>query len=381
MIDMMNLNLKNNSSLLSNLSFDHPLLSNDINDLINILSSNVVIGQIYFKDDIDIESIEKVKLLLEGLPNIDDSKIEKYIIKNISVDEKEQLYNMNFLNIDTWNIAYSIDSNKYSITSLSKYRLINEWFSNIVKELPKDLSELEQVCYLYDKVKMFEFNSQTKYSRLPEILSLGMANSYGYNLVFKELLSLCGISAEIEKYESNSEINFITMAVINDQKYDISGIYLFDPSLDTISKELYKNKFARRLNYNFFAITLDKLNLLKDEIKPIGVLKVLNTKDENEYNYYLNYYKRQNEDTEITLLEDSFKMKINEVHSKVINSDEIDAEIMCCVFENRINYLPCDSEEKRVLKKTVVENYFDRNSELFYKKSVKKMSKNELISA
>ena len=138
MIDVMDLNIQNKRILLSNLSFDHPLTFPEINDLINMLSAGTLIGQVYFKDSVDIGSIEQVKLLLEGFPNIDDSRIEKYIMKSIDDREKAILCNMNFQNIDTWNVAYSVDNNKFSITSLSKYRIIDEWFSTTIKEMEED---------------------------------------------------------------------------------------------------------------------------------------------------------------------------------------------------------------------------------------------------
>ena len=276
MIDVMDLNIQHKSILLSNLSFDHPLTLSEINDLINMLSSGVAIGQIYFKDSIDIGSIEQIKLLLEGLPNIDDSKIEKYIMKSIDGSEKEILDNMSFQNIDTWNIAYAVDKNKFSITSLSKYRIIDEWFSTTIKEMEEsELSEFEKICYLYDKVKLFQMDSSNKYSRLPEILSLGMANSYGYNLVFKELLSLCGIPCFNDKYSLDNEEGYITVASVDDEKYDIHGIYLFEPSMDSISKDMYKHGIARRMNYNFFGVPLQKMSKLNGHLEFGKVLKLL----------------------------------------------------------------------------------------------------------
>lgn len=377
MIDMMDLSLKNKTVLLSNLSFDHPLVDSELNDLIMMLSSPIFIGQIYFKDDVDVESIEKIKLLLEGLPNIDDSKIEKYIMKNINSDEKETLESMNFLNIDTWNIAYSIEENKYSITSLPKYRMVNEWFSNVVKGMDEDLPVLSKLCYLYDKVKMFEYDRETRYSRLPEIISSGKANSYGYNLIYSHLLSLSGIPSRIFGYENNDGINYITMAIIDDKEWEVSGIYIFDPSLDTISKDQYKNYLARRMNYNFFAITMDKLSTLKDGIKPIGLLRVLMSKDDLEYQYNLNQYIRRNGSNNIRECENSFEINLSELHSKIINTSEIDSGAITEILTRRVSEVSKDSKDKTFLENTIMDNYSSRNSELFDSENIKRMFKSE----
>lgn len=375
MIDMMDIGSKNKTMLLSNLSFDHSLLDSEINDLINLLSSNVAVAQIYFKGDIDIASIEKVKLLLEGLPNIDDSMIEKYIIKNIDSEEKMQLNSMVFSNIDTWNIAYSIKENRFSITSLPKYRLVDEWFLNIIKKMDEDLSVMEKVSYLYDKVKMFEFDPKIKYGRLPEILYEEKANSYGYNLVFKELLSMCGISSKIECYEIDGEQNYLTMAMLDDEKYGVTGIYFFEPSSDTISKNQYKNNLARRMNYNFFGVAKEKLKNLSGQVKPLGLLKILMMDGKDQYNHCLNIYKRKHDNSDIDLLENTFKMSLDNFYLKACNTASINVETLFTIISGRVSSFSKDSDDKVLLENTIMENYMDREKELFLETGNKKKTK------
>ena len=382
MIDVMDLNIQHKSILLSNLSFDHPLTFAEINDLINMISSGVAIGQIYFKDNIDIGSIEQIKLLLEGLPNIDDSKIEKYIMKSIDGNEKEILDNMTFQNIDTWNIAYSVDNNKFSITSLSKYRIIDEWFSTTIKEMGEsELSTLEKVCYLYDKVKLFQMDSSSKCSRLPEILSLGVANSYGYNLVFKELLSLCGIPCFNDKYSLDNEEGYITVASVDDEKYDIHGIYLFEPSMDSISKDMYKHGIARRMNYNFFAAPLQKMSKLNGDIEFGNILKLLSLEDEMEFKYHMDKHKKKREGKDILDIENTFEISFFDIYSIIHSTGEIDIDTFSRLFNSRLDSYTKNSEERDTLKRTIISNYKDRESELFISENVKIMSKKELQSA
>lgn len=377
MIDMMDLNVKNKRMLLSNLSFDHPLLLNDINDLINLLTSGIFVGQVYFKDNIDLDSIEKVKLLLEALPNIDDSKIEKYIMKAIDSDEKEKLDNMSFQNIDTWNIAYSIEKNRFSITTLSKYRMISEWFNNAVKEIDEDLSTLEKVAYLYDKVKLFELNTNPKYGRLPEILSSKTANSYGYNLVFKGLLSMCDIKSAILNYQIDGEDNYITIAEINDEKYDVNGIYLFEPSMDTIGKEQYRQGLARRMNYNFFGMKVEKFSKLKGQVITKDLLKILISSDELECKHRANNYSKRYGNSKIKELEDSFKSNLDMIYLNIHNTQGIGIDIMSNIISNRVEHFSKKEDEKELIKETVLANYKDREKDLFSTKNVKQLSRKE----
>lgn len=381
MVDMMDLSFKNRTMLLSNLSFDHPLLSNEINDLINLLSQGVSIGQIYFKDTIDVDSIEKIKLLLEGLPNIDDKSIEKYIMKSIDEKEKNKLDQMSFQNIDTWNIAYSIEHNKFSVTTLSKYRLIDKWFNNTIKEMDEDLSDFEKICCLYDKVKLFEFDNSSKFGRLPEIISNETANSYGYNLIFKELLNMCDIPSFIETYELDGEQNYVTIAQVKDEKFEIDGIYLFEPSMDTISKEKYKYGLARRMNYNFLCITLDKFSNLNGQVIPSDILKSLLVKDEMEYKHYLDRYKRKYGYRRISEIENSFNSNMDEIYNRLLNSEEISYETTFCIISDRMEIYTKNSGNQETIKKTLIDNYKDRENDLFLKNGVKQMSKKEHISA
>ena len=373
MVGATDLDISNKISLLSNLSFDHPLTDAEFYDLEQLLSSSVLLSQVYFKDNIDIASIDKVKSLLELLPNIDDSKVEKYIMKTITNLEREQLDNMNFANIDTWNIAYLIEGNKYEITSLTKYRIVNEWFNQVLEEMDskEGLSLLDKICYLYNRVKMFHYDASVKYHRLPEIICDKKANSYGYNLLFKELLLRMGVSSLVIRVAS-LEDNFITLSLIKDDLYKVDGVYIFDPSSDTIFKDQYKNNLARQMNYNFFAITLNKLENLSDNNDFDGVLKILLSPNTDEYNYYLKNYISRFGNSEIKKIEKSFYMSFEDIFNKLNSSDDISKDTIFKIVSKRLDNYPDVIVSKDFLLKTVSENYIARNSELFVNNRVKK---------
>lgn len=351
--------INNERLLLSNLSFDHPLTSLELENLVHTLSAPILLGQVYFKGTIDMESIEKIKLLLEGLLTVEDRNIEKYIMKSISDKEKEKIGSMSFLNIDTWNIAYSIESNKYSITSLAKYRCMNEWFTTLIKEMDEGLSPFEKVCYLYDRVKLLEYTTNSRYDRLPEIIKEGKATSYGYNLIFKELLSLSGLDALIEKYSLEGEEGFLTITRVEDEKYNASGIYFFDPSMDTILKDQYKNPMARRMNYNWFALTASRLRT--SSINPSYGLKVLLSKDIDEYRYYLDSYQKKC----LSKNEKILGSEIDELHSQIVNTKEIEEESLFDIFDLRIASYINKQSDRAAWQEMIVKNYKARDREFF----------------
>jgi len=376
MIDNRGLNINKKVITMSNLSFDHPLSNIELLELQNLLISNISLGQIYFKDDVDIDTIEKVKLLLEGFPNINDASIEKYIMKDISNNDKDKIIDMNFLNIDSWNISYTKDENKYFITSISKYRKIEEWFKSLSYELDSyDLSLLDKVCFLYDKVKILEFDSNTKYDRIPEIISDNRATAYGYNLIFKEVLKLCGVSSIIGKISNIDEDNYVTLAIIDDKKYGLSGIYAFDPSMDTIFKDQYKNNFARKMNYNFFGLTVNKLNKIYTKRSMQGFLKALSSDDINEFNHTINLCKIKNDVEEINMLEKTFDMSLKDIYNKSRSTSEIPPDTIISIMVKSLEKYPGDIFNKNVLTKVISDNYTERNNELFTSEYVKKMYK------
>lgn len=374
MIDNKILKVNKPVMMMSNLSFDHPLSNEDLFNLQNLLSSPIGLSQIYFKDDIDLESIEKVKLLLEGFPNINDSVIEKYIMKNVNDDEKEILLDMSFSNIDTWNISYYKTRHKYCVTSLVKYRKMEEWFRETLLQMEDNLSLLEKMCYLYDKVKMLEFDENPKYDRLSEIICEGKATAYGYNLIYKELLSRCGINSVIGKVCNKNEDNYITLSKINDENHNIKGIYAFDPSMDTIYKNQYKNNLARRMNYNFFCCTLDKLKLIYPKRNMQDFLRVLASDDMMEFNHSIDLINNRDN---LKIIEKEFGFSLEQIWKNVTYSEELSNDNIIHIITKILERYPEDILDKKVLTRVITDNYINRNNELFTNKYVKKLSKND----
>lgn len=372
MIDNGILNVNKPVVMISNLSFDHPLSNEELFNLQNLLSSPISISQIYFKDNVDLESIEKVKLLLEGFPNINDCIIEKYIIKDINDDEKEALLDMNFSNIDTWNISYHKTNNQYSVTSLVKYRKMEEWYREILLQIDNNLSLLERMCYLYDKVKLLEFDDNSKYDRLSEIICDGKATSYGYNLIYKELLLRCGIKSVIGRISNKIEDNYITLVNINDDKYDIKGIYAFDPSMDTIYKNQYKNNLARKINYNFFCCTLDKLKLIYPKRTMQDFLRIIASDDMMEFNHAMDLY---NNKGKFKLVENELGISLEDMYKHINSSSDISNDVFINVVTKIFEGYPQDVLDKKILTKVINDNYITRNNELFTNKYIKKIVK------
>ena len=385
MIDLDNKQILDNNVLpLTNLSFDHPLSNLELSSFISLLSEAPNISQVYFKDDCDLNTIEKIKYLLEAMPTVNDEIIEKYILKELTTDEKNNIMTMNFINIDTWNIAYSKNDNCSLVTSLYKYRKIQEYLQEIIINIDnKNLSPLEKVCYLYDRVKLLDYCDDDKYQRLPEIVIDGKANSYGYNLVFKELLDNIGISCLIEQNNINDEDEYVCLAMINDHKYELNGIYLFDPSSDTIAKEKYRNTWARRLNYNFFGINVDKIGNMMSNVEYLGIMKVFHADTYNEFKQRLKIFERKNGSDAVAKLTVTFNQSIDNIYNTIKNTDSINENTLLEIIDNNLNIEPVNILNNDSLMTMMSDNYQAREKELFVSKSerlIRKINDNKNIN-
>lgn len=240
-------------------SFDHKLTQQELTNLEENFLICQNLNQIYFKDTIDIESIEQIKSIIENSTLIDDSKIEKYILIDYAREQLNQLLDINYLNPDTWQITYVRTDEIKEIYSITDCRKIRDYFNTFIKEKNmNELSQLEKICLIYDHVKLLDYKEEK--NNLLEIIKQEYTNSYGYNLLFQELLNKVQIKSYIEKVKANELDRFISVIDIDDDKYNIHGIYLFDPYSDSLPKEKYSKNDIRRVNYNYFGINFNMLN-------------------------------------------------------------------------------------------------------------------------
>lgn len=303
-------------------SFDHKLTEKELFTLEESIVTVEFIKEIYFKDDIDVQSIEQIKSILENSKSIDESKIEKYILVEYPINILKEILDINYLNPDTWKISYIRVDGAKDIYSITEARKIMEYFNNFISQINnKQLSMLEQICLIYDKVKLLDY--QEKKNNLLEIIKNEYANSYGYNMLFQELLNNLSIKSYIEKVKSNEEDRYVTIIDINDNKYKIHGIYLFDPYSDSLPKKEYKEDNIRRINYNYFCMSLKQLNNTIYQESVSGIfkyfqmpkksmfidraeeIKVLDRNKTNKFNHifgddHLSLYERINDTKEIS---------------------------------------------------------------------------------
>lgn len=348
---------------ISNLFFNHPLTEKEIIELRNIFCSMNSISQIYFCDSIDIKSIEIVKYLLEISPMINDNCIEKYILTtNI---EKDYLLNMNFQNPNSWRVAYEKNKLSYKTTSVLEYRKMENTINDVVNNIKvKKLSPLETLLLAYDYTKLFNYGCE---NTLPEIIDKRSASSYGYCLLFKEIIERLGFKSLIGNVDSNDSPSNLILVDILDEKYNVDGMYFFDPSSDSILKEESNNNDEiRKFNYNFFAITIDKFkeNVFGDKLS--GVLLYLS----HDYEYDREKFEFNLSKSSKDKLLEVFGLDFKSIHSRIKDTKLISNNILLDLISTNINFNYW-KELNIDIKQHIGDNYFEREDKIFKSNNIK----------
>jgi len=122
-----------------------------------------------------------------------------------------------------------------------------------------NLSQLEQIVYIYDMVKKRCYSSSDNDIRdgrdLDRVLSSEYIVCTGYSNLFNAYLKCLGVPAM--SLISISRNHQRSLVYLNDFKYNIKGVYAFDPTWD----RLKDNNSNYINNYNYFCMPLSISNI------------------------------------------------------------------------------------------------------------------------
>jgi len=227
---------------------------------------------------------------------------EKYNIE-IEVENREIIKKSGLLNYENINLSIYTDGNDYTLTEYLKEEIQLESLIKPIKE--SNLSPYEKYIAVYNIVKQFKPYQENK--KIPEqsrylryILNNEYMVCYGYANLLKTLLDKVGISsiqigtmfedlsADTSKEKTSStelighERNIIK---IDDEKYNIHGIYVVDATWDNDEEKDY---------YNNASMTFDR----KKESKALEILTnedlLLDFHTIEEFTEKINFYLKRN---------------------------------------------------------------------------------------
>ena len=131
-------------------------------------------------------------------------------------------------------ILYIVSNN--TLYSTQEFKGMRETI-NYYKSLVKDLSPLEQVTYIYDIIKSFEYkeSSNKEESRyIKHIIETGNIVCVGYTNFICQILSELGFKCYIISLENiNNEGHERFLVKINDEKYNINDVFAMDATFDS----------------------------------------------------------------------------------------------------------------------------------------------------
>ena len=340
-----------------NLSIDHSLKSEEIDAYKDLIFSPNNINQIYFKGSCDLVTIDLIKNLLIISEYCDDSKIDKYVLLDLDKEKIDSMLDSTYDNPSTWNLPYEIKDNNFKLTDIPKFRTLKSFIEKITN---KNYSPIEQIMYLYDVIKMFNYEDGSDKELLPDVISKKSTNSYGMNKLFSYILNDLGFKTFIGEKKSNEEKSYVTIVSLVDKKYSLGGIYAFDPSMDSLSKNDYSNESVRRINYNFFGIPLSNLNRLSYGERLVNILAILAIEDSEYSKEKIDNCTIKKIKKDLDTIKKSFGTSYSDIH-KIIKSTRI-IDIDTLVKINEEVYPKEDQKYREYLK----DNYISRRKELFF---------------
>lgn len=224
--------------------------------------------------------IDQIRVFLENNPFLKSYKLVFRANDDLPVD----LYNdiVSVFDNDIENIYFSVPDNSSLIPAV-EYKKTIEKIDEIVEEVKKyDFSPLEKILYLYDivKARVYTAEKEDEDSSLSRNINSALLGDkivcVGYAKIFKLLLDKVGIESETTYLKEIKGIygHVRNEIYIKDEKYDIDGVYLFDPTWDS-NKNEKDNRYL--LKYKYFGVTnremaeIDEMRNLKSLDYPSGI--------------------------------------------------------------------------------------------------------------
>lgn len=250
----------------------------DTNDIIDILNKNNVpyfsfyicaintyrkrykyLLELYTSKDIiisynenSIEGAIKLAKYLKGNVILENT--------NIALTEYKDILNKYFLSdMNRSDISFYYQENNKPISMIELYNT-SIMVDNIVSKVRStNLSPIESIMYIYDNIKKRIYKKDEEDYHNSSDVNLVLTGDAivcsGYSNVFNAILRCIGISAmPLISTTANHQRSII---YIRDDKYNIDGVYVFDPTWDR-KRDSRDNNYINK--YNYFAMLLSLSN-------------------------------------------------------------------------------------------------------------------------
>lgn len=272
--------------------------------------------------------------------------------KNILDKEKIKYLDYDYEGLDK--LSKEVDlSVKFSVIDISSYEdyrgLVEsmKYYKKVITDY--DLSPVERLTFAYDLVKSFSYKespNEKNESRNPyKIIKSGYIVCAGYTAMLEEIMSNIDDKVSVSDFgvtcyndDGTYEHHSRAMARIDDDKYNIHGLYIMDPTWDSYKKngkDVLKEDYNALDLYRYFLVPISEYNRVFPNDSSVDVFdfKYRNLNNELVNNEFFN--KEHNDfefSQEITKIygEDTSKEEI----LKSINSPKIEFNTLMEIIKN-----------------------------------------------
>lgn len=224
-------------------------------------------------------------------------KLDKQIIidgRNISLSDYQKIFSeFDIDSLNNYNIKIKYQDNSGLLEPRELYHtsiIVN----NISKEIEKyNLSPLEKIVYAYDVVKQRKYKKTDKVGYESRDLDKVLKNDFivcvGFSNMFNAILK--NLDIKTIPYISERKKHQSSLVYVKDSKYELDGVYVFDPTNDHKRNDKYIN------NYNFFGMTM----MQYQKIYPCDIYDLINSSF-NEWEGYFDSERKTSSDKLIKLM-------------------------------------------------------------------------------
>lgn len=272
--------------------------------------------------------------------------------KNILDKEKIKYLDYDYEELDK--LSKEVDlSVKFSVIDISSYEdyrgLVEsvKYYKKVITDY--DLSPVERLTFAYDLVKSFSYKespNEKNESRNPyKIIRSGYIVCAGYTAMLEEIMSNIDDKVSVSDFgvtcyndDGTYEHHSRAMARIDDDKYNIHGLYIMDPTWDSYKKngkDVLKEDYNALDLYRYFLVPISEYNRVFPNDSSV---RVFNFKYRDLNNELVNneFFNKEHNDfefsQEITKIygEDTSKEEI----LKSINSPKIEFNTLMEIIKN-----------------------------------------------
>lgn len=207
-----------------------------------------------------VTNTEDLTSFLNFFSSVKLEKNQKIIIRQYEISYKDMYQCINNFNQDELLDKSLVKIENDDWITLRDYKLFLKKFNDLISNIPSNCSPLEIIKYAYDIVKSRPYNNVPwdECSHLSRKLSSTILSEYivcaGYTKIFNAILREFGIHCTEYHYQENGKNGHcVSLVNVNDPKYNINGLYYFDPTYDS-----YEENKDNEIKYRYFLLSADK---------------------------------------------------------------------------------------------------------------------------